>query len=158
MLIFHKKGASRVLELYCIFIFFGSLITLSLNYIYYNIFLYNINFNFQYVLTTVSGTILVYFIPMYYYNKFNTLNVLFYLNYSIILSICYTFKSIIMTNFHNNDFDQIYLSKLIFVNLLYINGSLFLTYYIVMLYSYLRKVIISKRLVNYKKERNDWFI
>lgn len=158
MLIFHKKGASRVLELYCIFIFFGSLITLSLNYIYYNIFLYNINFNFQYVLTTVSGTILVYFIPMYYYNKFNTLNVLFYLNYSIILSICYTFKSIIMTNFHNNNFDQIYLSKLIFVNLLYINGSLFLTYYIVMLYSYLRKVIISKRLVNYKKERNDWFI
>lgn len=158
MLIFHKKGASRVLELYCIFIFFGSLITLSLNYIYYNIFLYNINFNFQYVLTTVSGTILVYFIPMYYYNKFNTLNVLFYLNYSIILSICYTFKSIIMTNFHNNDFDQIYLSKLMFVNLLYINGSLFLTYYIVMLYSYLRKVIISKRLVNYKKERNDWFI
>lgn len=158
MLIFQKKGAGRVLELYCIFIVVGSIITLCLNYIYYNIFLYNVNFNFQYVLTTVSGTILLYFIPMYYYNKFNTLNVFFYLNYSIILSICYTFKSIFMLNFTNSDFDKIYIAKLAFVNLLYINGSLFLTYYIIMLYSYLRNIVIAKRLVNYKKERSDWFL
>lgn len=158
MLIFQKKGAGRVLELYCIFIVVGTIITLCLNYIYYSIFLYHFNFNFQYVLTTLSGTILIYFIPIYYYNKFNTLNVIFYMNYSIILSICYTFKSIFMLNLNDNNFDKIYIAKLAFVNLLYIGGSLFLTYYIIMLYSFIRNIIFSKRLVTYNKDKNDWFL
>lgn len=102
--------------------------------------------------------ILIYFIPIYYYDKFKSINILFYLNYAIILSVIYTFISVITHNVYKSEFNELYLQKLLFNLFLYINGSLFLTYYLVMLYSYMRKKVISKRLVRYSRENNDWYM
>lgn len=158
MLIFQKKGATRVLELYCLFIILGSMITFFLNYIYYYLFDKFVVIDYLYILNVISGTILLYFVPVYYYSKFDSINISFYFNYSLLLTILYIFTSVFMANLNGVDFDIIYLQKICFVIFFYINGSLFLTYYLIMFYSYLRKKVFSKRLIDYDVEKNEWFI
>lgn len=158
MLIFNNRGAKYTLEIYCVFIIFGSLSTIFFDIIYYKLFYNDIIFNTRLILNEISMVILIYFIPIYYYDKFKSINILFYLNYAIILSVIYTFISVITHNVYKSEFNELYLQKLLFNLFLYINGSLFLTYYLVMLYSYMRKKVISKRLVRYSRENNDWYM
>lgn len=158
MLMFHNRGVKYTLEIYCIFIIFGLLSMIFFDTLYYKLFDNNMMINTRLILNDISMVILVYFIPIYYYNKFKSINIIFYINYAIILSLLYTFISVITYNVHQWDFNELYLQKLIFNVLLYINGSLFLTYYLVMFYSFMRKKVITKRLVRYGRENNDWFM
>lgn len=158
MLIFNNKGARYTLELYCVFILFGTLFTIFFDFLFHRIFNVEFTFNTSILLNNIATVILVYFVPVYYYNKFKSINILFYINYAIILTILYTFSSVIKYNFNMRELNGLYLQELIFFVVFYINVSLFLTYYFVMLYSYLRKKMVSKQLVRYSREHDNWFM
>ncbi len=158
MLIFHNRGVKYTLEIYCVFIIFGSLSTIFVDILYYKLLDNDMVFDTRLILNDISMVILIYFIPIYYYNKFKSINIIFYINYAILLSVLYSFVSVITNNIYHSDFNGLFIKVFSFDLLLYVNGSLFLTYYLVMFYSYMRRKVITKRLVRYGRENNNWFM
>lgn len=158
MLISNKRGAKSVLELYVIFIAYGSAIMISLRSFYLYLHNLHVSYDLTAILNIVSGSAVLYFIPIYYYNKFKSINIMFYINYNIVITVGYIFYSIFMRNLNNLPMDRAYMIEVLMFVTLCINMPLFMTYYAVMIYSYFRKKILSSRLVVYSKEKHEWFI